>query len=219
MVLVKPPYMRTFDSFRWLVAAAVAATLPVTVRAATGHSMGGFAGGGPHHSMGVPARGGPHVSMGQRFGHGRFFDNHRFVNNRFVNNQFVNNRFVNNRFVNNRFHDHFFRHRNHFIFVFDFAAFGFPWWYPYPYPYYGYPYDYYAYDYGPDYDYQYWRNLAVSVQSELARRGYYHGQVDGVVGSGSRQAIRAFQAAQGLPETGLIDPKLLKVLGISYRRA
>jgi Putative peptidoglycan binding domain len=170
--------------------------------------MGGFVGGGPHHSMGVPARGGPHASMGQRFGHNRFFDNHRFVHN--------DHFFDHHRFVDD---DHFFRHRNRFIYVFDFAAFGFPWWYPYPYPYYyGYPYDY-AYDYGPDYDYQYWSNLAVSVQSELARRGYYHGKVDGVVGSGSRQAIRSFQAAQGLPVTGLIDPKLLKALGIEYKRA
>jgi localization factor PodJL len=59
----------------------------------------------------------------------------------------------------------------------------------------------------------------VSVQSELARRGYYSGSVDGVIGPSSRQAIRAFQAAQGLPVTGIIDAKLLKALGISYRTA
>ena len=61
--------------------------------------------------------------------------------------------------------------------------------------------------------------LAVSVQSGLAQRGYYHGAIDGEIGSGSRQAIRAFQAAQGLPVTGMIDPKLLKALGIKYRTA
>jgi len=214
--------------FRWLVAAAVAATLPVTARAITGHTMGGFAGGGPHHSMGGfggggphhsmagSVRGGPHVSMGQRFGHGRFFDN------RFVDNQFVNNRFVNNRFFDNdRF---FFRHHNNFVFVFDFVSFGFPVGFPVGFPgwypsYYGYPYDYSYSSYGPTYDDQYWSNLAVSVQSELAQRGYYHGAVDGVIGSGSRQAIRAFQADQGLPVTGLIDPKLLNALGIKYKTA
>ena len=56
----------------------------------------------------------------------------------------------------------------------------------------------------------------MSVQSELARRGYYHGAIDGVIGSGSIQAIRGFQAAQGLPVTGQIDPRLLKALGVNY---
>jgi peptidoglycan hydrolase-like protein with peptidoglycan-binding domain len=55
------------------------------------------------------------------------------------------------------------------------------------------------------------------VQSELARRGYYQGAIDGVIGSGSREAIRAFQAAQGLPVTGRIDLKLLNALGIEYK--
>ena len=183
--------------------------------------IGGFAGGGPHHSMAGSVRGGPHVSMGQRFGHGRFFDN-RFVDHRSVDNRFVDNRFVNNRFFDNdRF---FFRHHNNFVFVFDFVSFGFPVGFPVGFPgwypsYYGYPYDYSYSSYGPTYDDQYWSNLAVSVQSELARRGYYHGAVDGVIGSGSRQAIRAFQAAQGLPVTGKIDPKLLEALGIEYKTA
>jgi putative peptidoglycan binding protein len=207
----------------------------------TGHSMGGFAGGGPHHSMGGFFRGGPHVSMGQRFGHGlgfghdRFLDHNRFAGRPFFDHdRFVDHRrfvdrdrfFDHNRFVDRRFFDHnrfFHNHRNIFIFDFDFAAFGFPWWYPYaayyPQPYYGPPYDYSYNDYGPTYDYQYWNNLAVSVQSELARRGYYQGPLDGVIGSDSRQAIRAFQAAQGLPVTGVIDPKLLDALGISYKRA
>jgi hypothetical protein len=114
--------------------------------------------------------------------------------------------------------DRFFRHHhNRFFFVFDFAAFGFPWWYPDYY--YGYPYYYPYYGYEPVYDPQYWTNLAVSVQSGLAQRGYYHGAIDGEIGSGSRQAIRAFQAAQGLPVTGMIEPKLLKALGIKYKTA
>ena len=83
--------------------------------------------------------------------------------------------------------------------------------------YYSYPY-YYPY-YGPVHDPQYWTNLALSVQSALAHRGYYHGAVEGEIGSGSGEAIRAFQAAQGLPVTGMIDPKLLKALGIKYKTA
>src|SRR6516162_7525354 len=156
--------------------------------------------------MGGFMRGGPHASMGPRFGgfgfrhDNRFFDHHRFVD-----------------------HDRFF-------FGFDFVSFGFPWWYPwyspYPayYPYYppypssyGYPYDSSYAGGGQAFDYQYWTNLAVSVQSELARRGYYHGPTDGLIGSDSSQAIRAFQAAQGLPVTGRIDPRLLQALGIKYR--
>jgi Putative peptidoglycan binding domain len=270
--------MRTFGSFSWLVAAAVAASLPITAPAVPGrsmggfgHSMGGFAGGGPHHSMGVSRGGGPHASMGQRFGHNgrffndhrfvshdrffdhrfvnhdrffdhrfvshdrffdhrfvnhdRFFDNHQFVDNRFVNNQFVNNQFVNNQFVNNRFHDRFFfHHHNNFIFVFDFVSFGFPVGFPVSFPgwypaYTGYPYDYSYAGYRPVYDDQYWTNLALAVQSELAQRGYYRGAIDGEIGSDSREAIRAFQEAQGLPVTGKIDAKLLDALGIKYKTA
>jgi hypothetical protein len=70
---------------------------------------------------------------------------------------------------------------------------------------------------GHTFDYQYWTDLAVSVQSELAQRGYYQGAIDGVIGSDSREAIRAFQAAQGLPVTGAIDTKLLNALGIKYK--
>jgi Putative peptidoglycan binding domain len=244
--------MRTFGSFRWLVAAAFAASLPVTAPAVPGHSMGGFAGGGPHHSMGVsrgggphhsmggfggggfhhsmgvPTRGGPRAFMGQRFGHdGHFFNDHRFVNHDrfFDNHQFVDNRFVNNQFVNNRFDDHFFfRHHNNFVFVFDFVSFGFPVGFPVSFPgwypaYTGYPYDYSYAGYRPVYDDQYWTNLALAVQSELAQRGYYHGAIDGEIGSDSREAIRAFQEAQGLPVTGKIGAKLLDALGIKYKTA
>ena len=127
----------------------------------------------------------------------RFFDQHRFVDR--------------DRFFDHRFVDH-----DRFFFAFDFVSFGFPWWYPwyspYPayYPYYppypssyGYPYDSSYAGGGQAFDYQYWTNLAVSVQSELARRGYYHGPTDGLIGSDSREAIRAFQAADCLLPDGL----------------
>ena len=165
---------------------------------------------------------GPGGSVGPRSGGFGFRRDDRFVDHRFVDH---------NRFFN---HDRFFfHHQNRFFFGFDFVSFGFPWWYPWYPPYYGYypPYygyypPYYGYSYGSSYsgggqafDYQYWTNLAVSVQSELARRGYYHGPTDGVIGSDSSEAIRAFQAAQGLPVTGRIDPRLLQALGIKYRCA
>ena len=186
-------------------------------------------GGAPRGFMG----GGPRGSMGPRFGGFGFRHDDRFFDHRFVD----HNRFFDHRFADhNRFFDHdrfFFHHQNRFFFGFDFVSFGFPWWYPWYPPYYGYypPYydyypPYYGYsndspysDGGQDFDYQYWTNLAVSVQSELTRRGYYHRPTDGVIGSDSSEAIRAFQTAQGLPATGRIDPKLLKALGIRYRGA
>ena len=193
--------------FRWLAVAGLAASLSLTTPRLNAHSMGGFAGGGSHFAMGH-GFGRPAISRHDN----RFFNaGHRFADR--------GHRFTGrDRFDHDRFFFH--HHRSRAFFAFDFAAFGFPWWYPYPYPYnYDYPYAYPYDDYGQAYDEGYWNNLAVAVQSELARRGYYHDGIDGIIGPGSRNAIRAFQAARGLPVTGLIDPNLLNALGISYRNA
>jgi hypothetical protein len=84
-----------------------------------------------------------------------------------------------------RFH-HFHRFNNRtFIFV---DTFGFPFFYPYPY--YGYyPYGYYGYN---DSGYGY-GNTVVEVQRGLARAGYYHGPIDGIMGPQTRRAIRAYE--------------------------
>jgi Putative peptidoglycan binding domain len=129
---------------------------------------------------------------------------------------------------------------NHNFFVgFNFGAFGWwpgwwgwgwggPWWwgwdgwaYPYAYSGYGYPYgyDYSATDDPPADDSrygskEYWSDLAMSVQTKLTDDGYYHGQIDGVLGSSSLEAIRQFQSDHGLAVNGKIDPKLLDALGI-----
>jgi hypothetical protein len=200
--------MKPLHVFRWFMAATIAALLPATVQTTAAHSMGGGMGrsmGGGHGGMRMAS----HFSRGRGFDHAFGHFDHRH-NSAFRHHDF--DRFRDRDFDRD---DRFFHHR-HFFFGFDFASFGFPWWYPY---YYDYPYDYSYYDNGPAYDYQYWNDLAVSVQSELARRGYYRGAIDGVIGSGSRDAIRAFQAAQGLPVTGVIDRKVLKTLGVSYRSA
>jgi hypothetical protein len=188
--------MKPLPVFRWFMSAAIAVLLPATIQTVAAHSMGGGHGG---------MRMAPHFSGGRGFGH---FDHRRD----FAFRHHGGGRFFFRDHDHNRF---FFRHQNRFFFGFDFAAFGFPWWYPYPY-YDGDPYGYSSYDYGSGYDYQYWTSLAVSVQSELVRRGYYNGAIDGVIGPGSIQAIRGFQAAQGLPITGRINPKLLKALGVNY---
>jgi hypothetical protein len=96
----------------------------------------------------------------------------------------------------------------------------FPYWYPsggyYSYGYPDYSYDYYD-DYYPDNGYYSGQSdsagIQVLVQEALARRGYYAGQVDGVIGPETRSAIREFQRDNGLPETGRITPKLLRALG------
>jgi Putative peptidoglycan binding domain len=57
-------------------------------------------------------------------------------------------------------------------------------------------------------------DLGVDVQRSLAQQGYYHGPLDGEIGSGSRAAIRAYQADHGLEATGRIDGALLHSLHI-----
>jgi hypothetical protein len=98
-----------------------------------------------------------------------------------------------------RFHD------RTFIFI---DAFGFPGFYPYPYSYY--PYDYY-----PDSDYQYrGASLVAEVQRRLARAGYYHGSIDGILGPETRRAIRAYERDHSMPAYGLIDQQLLRTPGL-----
>ncbi|MDZ7808920.1 MAG: peptidoglycan-binding domain-containing protein [Arhodomonas sp.] len=43
------------------------------------------------------------------------------------------------------------------------------------------------------------------VQRRLRELGHYSGGIDGIYGGGTRQAIRAFQEAEGLPTSGLPD--------------
>lgn len=57
-------------------------------------------------------------------------------------------------------------------------------------------------------------SIEVEVQRALARQGYYYGSIDGVIGAGSRAAIRSFQSANGLCVTGQIDTDLLRALDL-----
>ncbi len=56
--------------------------------------------------------------------------------------------------------------------------------------------------------------IEVAVQIELQSQGYYHGPIDGAIGSGSISAISRYQRANGLVTTGSIDRALLKSLNI-----
>ena len=50
------------------------------------------------------------------------------------------------------------------------------------------------------------------LQVLLKAQGYYDGEIDGSLGSGSRKAIKGFQKANNLKTSGLANQKLLKLL-------
>jgi hypothetical protein len=143
-----------------------------------------------------------------------------------------------------RDHDgHFHRWHDH-VNVFFGGGFGYPFYgYPYGYPYYGYPgYGYgYGYGYAPYYGYGYGYpavapgytydprgiydgrvvnggqrrlSLEAQVQQGLSEAGFYHGAIDGVVGEGTRRAIRSYERANGLRVDGRIDNQLLATMGL-----
>ncbi len=109
---------------------------------------------------------------------------------------------------------------NQFVF---FGDFGYPFFYGYPY--YGYGYGYpYGYDYYGGYGYGYGdqgygygdqgygyggRNRGGSsvgqLQRRLARAGYYHGAIDGIMGPETRRAIRAYERSHNQREYGMTD--------------
>ncbi len=122
-----------------------------------------------------------------------------------------------------RHHDHFWNgHRCRFIngewFIYDTGF------YPYDY---GYPYDYYPYEYDPgvyqdDANYysqgaydssdQVTDSTVAGAQTQLARQGYYRGEIDGVVGPETRRAIMRYQSDRGLRVTGRLNGDTLRAL-------
>jgi len=109
------------------------------------------------------------------------------------------------------------------------------WGWPYGGPYWGYPYYYgapYGYYYAPPPYYQGEPagvyngrvitndggkdvSMAAQVQQRLARAGYYHGPIDGIIGDGTRRAIRSYERDNGLRADGEIDRQLLATMGLS----
>jgi Putative peptidoglycan binding domain len=105
-------------------------------------------------------------------------------------------------------------HYNRVVFVYGgWYAWNAGWWYPA----WGYaPNAYYAYD-GPIYAYN---NLppdqvVANVQAALQQQGYYQGDVDGLLGPLTREAIAGYQADHGLYTTSAIDQPTLESLGMS----
>jgi hypothetical protein len=105
-------------------------------------------------------------------------------------------------------------------------GYGYPYGYGYGYPYFGASAALYYYGYHPaprdraytprerTYRPDSAGSVVAQVQQELARAGYYRGRVDGVIGNGTRNAIRAYERANGLRADGRIDAELLRSMGI-----
>jgi len=76
---------------------------------------------------------------------------------------------------------------------------------------------YYAYD-GPIYAGQHAEppdKVIADVQALLQQMGYYTGEVDGLLGPLTREAVSAYQADQGLTTTAVIDQPTLDSLGLA----
>jgi peptidoglycan hydrolase-like protein with peptidoglycan-binding domain len=61
------------------------------------------------------------------------------------------------------------------------------------------------------------RNLVLSAQIALARRGLYRGEIDGTYGQAMEFSLRAYQARTGLPVTGRFDLETLAALQLLPR--
>ncbi len=52
------------------------------------------------------------------------------------------------------------------------------------------------------------------IQTKLKRWGYYNGNIDGIYGSQTQEAVRYFQRKNGLTVDGIAGPATLKAMGI-----
>jgi His-Xaa-Ser repeat protein HxsA len=59
--------------------------------------------------------------------------------------------------------------------------------------------------------------MVVRVQAALMRLGYYNGDIDGLLGPMTREAITNFQSDRSLGKTGRMDIDTLTALGISVQ--
>lgn len=58
----------------------------------------------------------------------------------------------------------------------------------------------------------------IQIQKKLKQWGYYNGSIDGSYGSKTYQAIKNFQAKNGLTVDGIAGTKTLQALGISTKK-
>jgi Putative peptidoglycan binding domain len=209
-------------TFVGLFLASILALAPTAAFAHGGGGGGGHGGGGGFGGGHGGGFGGGHFGGGGgHFGGGAS----HFVGGGGHFTGFSGHSFAGHSFAGRNYGDHF-RNGDHFRHEGGFFFGGDPYWYDYPYyGYYGYDYyPYYGYDdnTGDYYDGQYSpaeatpsQETIVAVQKELAQLGYYHGQVDGLMGPQTEKAIRWFQSVDKIAVTGQIDNPTLKALRIS----
>ena len=105
-------------------------------------------------------------------------------------------------------------HHNRIVFVFGApyywnAGYWFPAWGYYPNAYYAWDGPIYAYNNLPP------DQVIANVQATLQQQGYYHGEVDGLIGPLTRGAIADYQRDHGLYTTSTIDQSTLQSLGMA----
>src|SRR6266487_725489 len=113
-------------------------------------------------------------------------------------------------------HDQNWWHSHHSNIVFVFGA-PYYWNAGYWFPAWGYnPNAYYAWD-GPIYGYNHLPpdQVIANAQAALQQQGYYHGEVDGLIGPLTREALANYQRDHGLYETASIDQPTLQSLGMT----
>ena len=99
------------------------------------------------------------------------------------------------------------------------------------YPYYSYGYGYPYGSYYGDYPYNssyglYYStpsygaygngSVVITIQSRLARAGYYRGPIDGIMGPATSYAISVYERNHGLRADGTISGPLLRSMGLRY---
>ena len=57
-------------------------------------------------------------------------------------------------------------------------------------------------------------NEVTQIQTKLKRWGYYNGNIDGIYGNQTQEAVRYFQRKNGLTVDGIAGPATLKAMGI-----
>ena len=57
-------------------------------------------------------------------------------------------------------------------------------------------------------------SIVAAAQGQLARQGYYRGELDGVFGPETRRAIMRYQSDHGLRATGRLNTDMLQALGL-----
>ena len=60
-------------------------------------------------------------------------------------------------------------------------------------------------------------SMVSQIQTKLKNWGYYAGDVDGIFGSRTETAVKAFQRKNGLTADGVVGPATLKALGLSQQ--